>query len=400
MRVVHISKSTGIAGSERHLLTLLSGLRQRGVETHVLVLEDPRRPADGWCRAMEACGETVERVPIHAHLDPTLVSRLAQRLAAFKPDLVHTHLLHADLYGLTAARRAGVPHAVSSRHNDDAFRHNPLIKWLNRRVMRHAERIIAVSGSVARFVAQVEGTPWQRVVTVHYGLDVPTCPANIHEMARARLGVKGGRDLALVGFVGRLVRQKGVDLALEAFAKTYRAHPQSRLVIVGDGPLKGHLQTQARRLGLREGVIFAGWIDDASGVIPAFDVVVMPSRWEGFGLVALEAMSRGLPVIASRAGSFPEIVIDGETGLLVPPECPAALAGAMEEILADPRRAAAMGLRGRNRVVESFSVAKMVDSTILVYQQIMGVRGCFGGTGFRHDSPNNTAHHSTAAESG
>jgi len=371
MRVAHISKSTGMAGSERHLLSLLPGLRKRGVETRVLVLEDPRRPANSWCRALEERGEAVERVPIHEHLDAGLVRRIVQRLGACKPDVVHTHLLHADIYGLAAASRAGVPHAVSSRHNDDAFRRNPLIKWLNHRAMRHAECVIAVSDSVARFVSKVEGVPAQRVVTIHYGLDVPCCPEDTREMARSRLGITGNRDLTLIGFVGRLVHQKGADLALHAFAEAHRGYPQSRLVIVGDGPLRQDLEAQTHRLGLKESVTFAGWIDEASDIMPAFDMVVAPSRWEGFGLVVLEAMSHGLPVIATSAGSFPEIVIGGETGLLVPPECPAALAKAMEVLLIDPRHGAAMGRRGQSRVAGSFSVGKMVDATVRVYERIM-----------------------------
>lgn len=370
MQVVHISKSTGIAGSERHLLHLVPALRERGFKTRVLVLEDPRRPATAWCRAFQERGETVETVPIHGHLDPALIHRLVGRLRAWAPDVVHTHLLHGDLYGLTAARRAGVPHAISTRHNQDAFRYNPLIKWLNRRVMRHAERVIAISGSVARFVSEVEGTPAHRVVTIHYGLDIPSVPPNSREAARVRLEVTGTGSVPLVGFVGRLVRQKGVDLVLQAFAEVRKSHPQSRLVIVGDGSGRRDLEAQVRRLALAENVSFTGWVDHVSSIMPAFDVVVAPSRWEGFGLVLLEAMSHGLPVIASRAGAFPEIVVEGETGLLVPSECPEALAGAMVELLNDRRRAAAMGVRGRIRLAESFSVRKMVDATVQLYEQL------------------------------
>jgi len=370
MRVAHISKSTGIAGSERHLLDLLPGLRARGLATCVLVLEDPRHPATAWGRALRERGETVEIVPIHGHLDFRLVSRLVERLRAFGPDVVHTHLLHADLYGLRAARRAGVRHMVSSRHNQDAFRCNPLIKWLNRRAMRYAERVIAISGSVARFVSEVEGTPSDRVVTVHYGLDIPSVPPDSREQARARLGFGGAGDLVLIGFIGRLVRQKGADLALQAFAGVHTAHPQSRFVIVGDGPGRRDLEAQAHRLGLAGRVVFAGWVDEASRVIPAFDMVVAPSRWEGFGLVVLETMCCGLPVIASRAGAFPEIVVHGETGLLVPSESPEALAGAMERLLSDPKLAAAMGCKGRARLAEAFPVKKMVDATVRVYEQL------------------------------
>jgi glycosyltransferase involved in cell wall biosynthesis len=186
--------------------------------------------------------------------------------------------------------------------------------------------------------------------------------------------VTGPQDLTLVGFVGRLVRQKGVDLALQAFAEASPGHPHSRLVIVGDGPARGDLEALAGRLAPKASVIFAGWVEDASSVMPAFDMVVAPSRWEGFGLVVLEAMSHGLPVIATRAGSFPEIVIDGQTGLLVPSECPSALAKAMKELMIDPRRAASMGQKGQSRVVESFSVRKMVDATIRTYEEIAGGR--------------------------
>ncbi len=369
MRVAHISKSTGIAGSERHLLDLLPGLRAHGLTTRVLILEDPLRPATALSSALRDRGETVEIVPIHGHFDFRLAGRLAERLRAFAPDVVHTHLLHADLYGLTAARRAGVRHMISSRHNQDAFRHNPLIKWLNRRAMRHAERVIAISGSVARFVSEVEGTPPDRVVTIHYGLDVPSVPPDSREQARAWLGFGGVGDVTLIGFVGRLVRQKGADLALEAFAKLHKLQSQSRLVIVGDGPGRRELEAQAHGLALAGKVFFTGWVEEARDVIPAFDMVVAPSRWEGFGLVVLETMCRGLPVIASRAGAFPEIVVDGETGLLVPSESPEALAGAMARLLSDPQLAAAMGCKGRTRA-EAFPVKKMVDATVRVYEQL------------------------------
>jgi glycosyltransferase involved in cell wall biosynthesis len=370
MRVAHITKSTGIAGSERHLSLLLPGLRARGVKTCMLVLQDPGRPVTAWCRALREGVDTVQTIPVYAHFDPGLTFRLAQQLRAFQPDIVHTHLLHADLYGLTAARRAGVPHAVSSRHNQDAFRRNPLIKWLNRRAMRHAERVIAISASVARFVSEVEGTPPERVVTIYYGLDAPVSGPDDRDMTRLRLGLRDGDDPALIGFVGRLVHQKGADLALEAFAKARQRHPRSRLVIVGDGPERRRLEAQAERLALTDSVIFTGWVDDASSLMPAFDMVVAPSRWEGFGLVILEAMGRSLPVIASQAGAFPEIVADEQTGLLVPSESPDALANAMESLLGAPDRAADMGRAGKIRLAESFSVGKMVDATLRVYEQI------------------------------
>jgi glycosyltransferase involved in cell wall biosynthesis len=284
--------------------------------------------------------------------------------------MVHTHLIHADLYGLPAAQRAGVPHAISSRHNDDAFRRQPLIRWLNRRAMDRADRVIAISEAVGRFVRQVEGIDAAKVVTVHYGLEPPEIAADARESGRARLDIAA--DVPLIGAFGRLVAQKGFDVLLDAVAQVHQTHPAARFVIVGDGSLRADLEAQAAALELGEVVTFAGWVDNARTLMPACDVISVPSRWEGFGLVTLEAMGYSVPLVASRASALPEIILDGETGLLVPPEDAAALAGAFDQLLGDPARAERLGKAGRDRLHNTFSVERMVDATLDVYRQVMG----------------------------
>ncbi len=369
MRVVHISKVKGIAGSERHLLTLLPELARRGVEVSMLVLEDPRQPADGFSGALEEAGVPVRRVAIHGHIDPSLPERLSAPLRALAPHILHTHLLHADLYGLYAAGKAGIRCAVSTRHNDNPFRRNPILRWVNRRAMRRARRVIAISGALARFVSEVEGIEAERIVTIHYGLDPLAVPHTDRASARAALGCDGSGPV--IGFFGRLVRQKGVDSLLRAFARVNRLFPAARLVIVGDGEERSGLEALARDLDLGGTVNFAGWIEDAPRLMTACDLIVMPSRWEGFGLVALEAMSAACPLVASQVSALPEIVVDGETGLLVPPEDPDALAEAVGCLLADPARAAAMGRAGYERLVSDFSVEKMVRATLDVYGEVV-----------------------------
>jgi glycosyltransferase involved in cell wall biosynthesis len=369
MRAAHLSKVKGIAGSERHLLTLLPGLRARGVETTMIVLEEPENPADDFCAAMSGQGVAVERVPVRGDLDPGLTGRLARVLHAAAPDIAHTHLIHADLYGLPAARRAGVPGAVSSRHNDNPFRRRPLIRMANRWAMRRADRVIAISGALADFVRRVEGVPAEKVVTVRYGLDPLDYPSGARAEARASFDGRDGE--ALIGYFGRLIAQKGVDTLLAAFANVRQDHPSARLAVVGDGDRRAALEVQAAALGLNEAVTFAGWVADAACLMPGCEVVAMPSRWEGFGLVALEAMSASRPLVASRVSALPEIVVDGETGLLVPPDDPAALAAALNALLADPARAEAMGRAGRARLVERFSVDRMIRETLAVYEAVL-----------------------------
>lgn len=369
MHVLHLSKVKGIAGSERHLLTLLPGLAAQGVEVAMLVLEEPDLPADAFCAELAACGVPVERMPIRGDLDPGLPRRLRTALQQAGPDIVHTHLLHADLYGLRAARRAGVAHAVSSRHNDNPFRRNAVLKLANRLAVRRADRVIAISHALADFVREVEGVTPPRLVTVHYGLAPHEYPPGARAEARAAWGVEAGAPV--VGFFGRLIEQKGVDVLLRAFAHVHEGYPAARLVIVGDGTLRPALAAQAQALGLSDAVIFAGWAPDAARLMPGADVIVMPSRWEGFGLVALEAMSAARPLVASRVSALPEIVDDLKTGLLVPPDRPGALAQALEGLLADPVWAAALGSAGRQRLLRVFSVEKMVQATLDVYESIL-----------------------------
>lgn len=371
MRVVHISKVAGIAGSEGHLLMLLPALARRGVEVSMLVLEDPRRSADAFCREMTARGIPVGMLSIRGHLDPALPGRVATYLRRLRPDIVHTHLIHADLYGLFAAWRAGVPHAVSSRHNNNPFHRRPLIKWLKRMAMRRADRVIAISHAVAQSVADVDRVDASRIVTIHYGFEPPQYAADARDTARAMVGLPSG--VPLIGMFGRLIPEKGVDVLLNALPQVRQQHPDVRLLIVGDGVLRASLEAQAQELGLSDTVTFAGWVERAYRMMPACDLIVMPSRLEGFGLVALEAMSAARPLIASRASALPEIVLDGETGLLVPPEDAPALGAAIVALLDNPAYAAALGQAGLRRLRAEFSVDKMVSATYGVYADVLGI---------------------------
>ena len=342
MKVLHVHRIGGIGGSERHLLTLLPALRERGVDVSFLGLDDPSRAPDPF---YEALAVPYERLRAPRDLDPALAWRV--RRAARRADLVHTHLVHADVYGAFGARRL-----VSTKHNDDPFR-TGAFRFVERALARRATRIIAITESLARFQVERVGLPAAKVEVIHYGLD--DLPQAWGENPPDPLSP----DARLVLCICRLEPQKGVDVAIRAL----REIPGAQLVVLGEGPQRGELEQLARELDVP--VYLPGRVPDVAAWLRRADLLVHPVRWEGFGLALLEAMLASLPVVATKVSSIPEIVVDGETGLLVPPDDPGALAAAVNRVLADP---SGYGERGRARARSDFSVAEMADRTLAVYE--------------------------------
>ena len=254
---------------------------------------------------------------------------------------------------------------VSTRHNDDRYLLGPF-RYVDRAFARPARRLIAISDAVRRFLERAGHDP-AKLVTIHYGLDeLPAAPS---ELTPADAGIPAARRSLLA--VGRLIAQKDHPTLLRAFAAFTRRHPDARLAILGSGPLEAETRRSSHELGLDDAVLLPGrssirdWLERA-------DVFVHTSRWEGFGIVLLEAMLAGLPVVATRVSAVPEVVADGETGLLVEPGDDAgARRGARSRC--SPTGARAPPRRGRARArAGEFSVARMAERTLAVYRDATG----------------------------
>jgi glycosyltransferase involved in cell wall biosynthesis len=346
VRVLHVHRIGGIGGSERHLLTLLPALAERGVDVRFLGLDDPARAPDPFYDALTV---PYRRIAAPRDVDPALAVRVAR--AARTADLVHTHLVHADVYGALGARRL-----VSTKHNDDPFRAGPF-RFVERALAHRAAKVIAITHALARFQVERVRLPADKVEVIHYGLD------DLPEAWGANLAADGavsGRRVLLA--ISRLEPQKGVDVAIRAL----REVDDVQLVVLGEGPQRGELEQLARELDVS--VYLPGRVPDVAAWLHRATLLVHPARWEGFGLALLEAMLASLPIVATNVSSIPEIVLDGETGLLVPPDDPSALAAAVNRVLADP---GSLGQRGLARARAEFSVAKMADRTLAVYEQAL-----------------------------
>jgi glycosyltransferase involved in cell wall biosynthesis len=349
MRVVHVHRMRGIGGSERHLLALLPALAERGLEPVFVGLDDPAWDPSDFYGAL-----TVPAIRLRSprDVDPLLFARLVRSLHA---DVVHTHLVHADLYGGLAARLRGA-HLVTTKHNDDPFRTGPF-RYVERGLAKLADRVITITDALRMFTIERVGVPAAKVQTIHYGLD--GLPAAWGENPAD--DVPDGVRVLLA--VSRLTGQKGVDVAIRALPELAA---DTVLVVLGDGPERAGLQRLARDLGVDRRVFLPGRVPDVAAWLERARIFVHPARWEGFGLGVLEAMLAGLPVVASNVSSLPELVADGETGLLVPPEDPTALAHAIAEALERPD----LGAAGVARASREFSVARMADRTAAFYADL------------------------------
>lgn len=350
--VLHVQKVSGVSGSEAHLLDVLPALRARGWDARMLVLHEGEPGAEEFLARMRGREVPTAELRLRRDLDPAAWAALVRLLRCERPRIVHTHLIHADLYALTAARVARVPASASTKHGFNAFRASRPFALLDRGAARLADANLAISRGLADYLVETEGFPPGTFRVVHYGIEPgpePPPPPAEPRFAAA----------------GRLVPVKGFDVLLEAVERARRELPALSLELAGDGPLRESLARAAP-----DGVELRGRVTPIGPFLEAAAAVVVPSRGEGFGMVALEAMERGRAVIAARVGGLPELVEDGVSGLVVPPEDPAALAAALLELARDPARTAAMGAAARARALAAFGPDRPAEALDALYRSL------------------------------
>jgi glycosyltransferase involved in cell wall biosynthesis len=368
-RVLWLTKGLGLGGAER-LLSLTAArldptrfevdvayllpwkdafvpdLRASGVGTLCL---DARRTAEiGWVRRLRHLLSTRPYAIVHTHSPvPAAVARLLVRAP--------TQLVHTE-------------HNVWDRYRFPTFAANAITYSRN-------DAVLAVSDGVAR---SVERPRWARVgrippvETLLHGVDPAGVPRGADARARARaiLGLAAGTPV--IGCVANLTPKKDHVGLLEAFVEIGRVVPGATLLLVGTGPLDAELRERARSMGIADSVRFLGSRDDVLDLLPAFDVFVLGSRFEGLPISLLEAMAAEVAVVATRVGGIPEVVADGVHGLTVPAAAPAALAAALVRLLIDEAERTALAVAGRERVVEAFSIDRAVRRTESLYAELLG----------------------------
>jgi glycosyltransferase involved in cell wall biosynthesis len=360
--VLHLQKVAGISGSEAHLLSLLPRLKERGWDIRFLMLHEHEPGAWDFARELRARGIPLKAISLAADVDPVAFLRLAAFLGRTRPRILHTHLVHADVYGQVTGALTGVPVRVSTKHGFNEFRENRGFALGDRAIASLAHTHIAISRGLARYLEEVEGFDGGSFEIVHYGIE-PDGPPRPYS---------GDQPHLLC--VGRLIPIKGHIVLLRAFAQARRRVPSLTLDIAGRGPLEPALRALAKELEVDDAIRFLGQVAPIQRAIEEAAVVVVPSMGEGFGMVALEAMERARPVIAAEIGGLGELVEDGVTGMLVPAGESDPLARAIVGLASDGEAAAAMGEAGRRRALDHFLQERCTERTELLYEAALNGR--------------------------
>jgi glycosyltransferase involved in cell wall biosynthesis len=357
IRVLHVDTERGWRGGERQALWLAQELARRGHEC--LVAARPNEPL--LQRAGDAGIETVPSSP-YSEADIFASWRIRRLIRRRHIAIVHAHTAHAvALCGL--ATLGTTAKLVVARRVDFRLRDNAGTRWKYGR----ADAIIAISEAVARILI-ASGIDARRVSVVPDGVDIHRHVVPASRDALHALGIRP--DVPLVVQVAQLVGHKDPLNFVRAMAHVNAAVPRAQGLLVGDGPLRGEVESEIRRLRLDDVVRLAGYRTDADAILAAADVACLSSREEGMGSVLLDALAFGRPVAATTAGGIPEVVVDGESGELAPPGDPDALGERIVRLITDRALAERLGARARLRAPE-FSVERMTDRTIAIYERVL-----------------------------
>lgn len=368
-KLCYIITGTDIGGSERHLLEVAKRIDRRRYAVSVISLKRPGEMEDAFLH---------EAIPVYTVdlaegggargllRSMTAFARLFTLLRRMKPDLVHTLCLRADVMGRMAARLTGVPRVIGSLRI--AERGHALRDLAMRLTSSAADVHVAVSQALAREAVDRYGIHPRRVRCIPNGIDldrvIDTRPANDLPT--------GG---PVIGTLCRPSEQKGTDVLLDAVEILVRYHPELRLIVAGSGAEPLRFLHRSKRMGLQDHVFFLGDRKDVGALLAAFDVFVLPSRWEGMPNALLEAMGAGRPSVASRIAGVVEIAKHGETALLVDPGKPALLADAVDRLLMDRELAQGLGRAAQEHVGRHHLAAAMAAAHQALYDRLLGIAG-------------------------
>jgi len=373
MKILYVIGGLGVGGAERQLLYLVDGVTRLADVTVVSLSGSDVALLPEFGRL---AGVQTVLCPKRPGLDPMLIPRLVAVLRRECPAIVHTFLRTANYWGRVAACLAGIPIRIASERNIEIER-GRLANLLDRMLSSVTDRVVVNSAAIRDYLISAEGLAPAKIEVIYNG--VPVSQGFLEpEVRTVRRELGLGELEYVVAFIGRLAPQKNPGLFLEMAQAILRSGLKCGFLMVGDGPLRATLTDQARTLGIQEAVRFTGVRNDVPRILRVTDLLVLTSDWEGSPNVILEALSTGVPAIATDVGGVRELLIDGVTGYVVPRRDLSALVNRVIGMLSDRGFRVECGRRGREYVQSHFSISAMVDGTVALYNSVLGSRGLPG----------------------
>lgn len=362
--VLHLSSTSGPGGAETIVKRLASSLDPGRFRSIVCLFRH------GWLYdAVTAQGIPTSVIRINGAVDFQWARAFRGLIRKERVAVIHAHEFTANAYGSLVGQIMGVP-VVATVHGKSYFSDQAKRRMAYRYVSR-VSRMVAVSEDLKQFIVERAGVAEHRVSVVYNGVDAADPPrAEQLRALRTSLGLDGCDHV--IGAVGSLYPVKGHIHLIKALPQILRACPRTRLLVVGQGELESSLRAEVASRNLEAHVRFLGFRSDVPALLSIFDVFVLPSLSEGLSMALLEAMAAGKPVVATRVGGNPELVLDGNTGFLIDAESPESISDRVVQVLRDKERAVRMGERGRRRVHDKFSFRAMVDRYQGCYEQAIG----------------------------
>jgi len=366
LSVLYFTNAAVRGGAEEHLLTLLRGLDRNLFRLHLVC---PKELAEKLAPDVPA---GLELIPLRLdkpwQLGPAL--RLARILRSRRIDVLHSHLFYSSLFASPIGWFCAVPFIVETPHVREAWRRGWIKSryFVDRFLSRFVDRYVAVSQANARYLVDQKGIPLGKVEVIRNGCDLDRFRPGRAGSQELKAGLGFAPEDPVVTVVGRLEPQKGHRVLLDALPLVLRQFPSARLVCVGEGSLRSELELLAETNGVARSVRFVGQQARVEDWLALADLVVLPSLWEGLPLIAIEALAAGRPIVATAVDGTPEVVVNGVTGLTVPPGDERALARAVTHLLADPGRCDALSRAGREWVASQFDRDQQVRATMGLYR--------------------------------
>lgn len=366
--IIYVHSSLPVGGAEVLRKTVACEMQRRGLNFRVCLISGGGEIAEELARS----GVQVDVLGCSNSIyNPLTTQRLAAYLRQHRPAIVQSSQFNSNYHTRIAARLAGIPVVICEEHGLYTWKHAHH-RWLDRKLANWCDRIIAVSGAVKDYNVREVGIPDEMIEVLPNCLDTNhSAFKKKRKESRSEFGFTA--DEFIVGHVGILRKEKAHNVLLQAFAR-FRKQRTAKLLLVGDGPLKGEIMEQVDSLGLAGQVVFAGSRPDVPDLLKAMDLFVFPSRNEALGIALLEAMYSGLPVIAAKTGGIPEIVMDGETGLLIESEDVTGFTEAMLLLAGKPEFCRTLGKNAQRYVTDTHSPQAYVDRLLQLHEEILATK--------------------------